>query len=70
MLCGEVTSDGTSTDLSVRVCVDLDADEVTIWMTGPSSVWFGVGFDGISMFSGAWTVVCSENGDLYDGYIL
>ena len=44
-LCGEVTSDGTSTDVSVKVCIDLGDDTVLITISGPEDVWFGVGFD-------------------------
>jgi len=48
-LCGEATSDGTSTDVSVSVCVDLDDDTVSITLSGPSDVWFGVGFGATGM---------------------
>jgi len=62
LLCGSVASDGTSPDVSVSVCVDIDADTVTIELSGPEDVWFGVGFDAMSMFDGAWTIVRSGEG--------
>ena len=40
-----------------------DGDGVTITMTGPAGVWFGVGFDAQHMTDSPYTIVVSGAGD-------
>ena len=69
-MCGEVTSDGTSTDVRVRVCIDLIDDTVSVTITGPEDVWFGVGFDAVNMADAYAMIVHGTNMDEYGEYIL
>jgi len=54
----EYKSDG---GISVSVFVDIEFNEVTITMSGPSDVWWGVGFDQTTMHQ-LYTIVVYEDG--------
>eukprot|EP01084_Bolivina_argentea_P029060 53955_1 len=60
-ICGEAQSDGTSTDISVKVCINLDIQTVDITLIGPNNVWFSVGFDGTKMNNTYSIVVHGDN---------
>eukprot|EP01084_Bolivina_argentea_P206386 352401_1 len=67
-ICGSVTSDGTSTEISVNVCIN--SDIVEIILTGPDSVWFGIGFGAINMANAYAIVVSGDNMNEIGEYIL
>ena len=46
----------------MSIVLDTSSQKVTLNLTGPSDVWFGVGFGATSMKDNPWTVVISGNG--------
>jgi len=54
---------GNATSLvTVSVHMDAGTDNVTITISGPSDVWFGVGFNASAMKDDPWAVVVEGNG--------
>lgn len=54
---------GTSSSLvKVDVSLDLANDLATITLTGPSAVWFGVGFGAEMMKDAPWAIIVDGNG--------
>ena len=69
-ICGSAQSNGESQNVSVRVCINLDAQSVDITLIGPDDVWFGVGFDGVNMNNIYSVVVHGDNLSEYEERIL
>jgi len=44
--------------------LDFLKDEVSISVTGPSDVWFGVGFNASAMKNAPWAIIVDGNGDV------
>ena len=44
--------------------MDSKADLVTITLTGPSSVWFGVGFNASAMKDAPWAIIVEGDGNV------
>ena len=59
---------GSSSTL-VDLKVDLDNTDATITITGPATVWFGVGFNATSMADRPWTVVVDGNGHVTERHL-
>jgi len=56
---------GISTSLvTLGVALDFSKDEASISITGPSDVWFGVGFNASAMKDAPWAIVVDGNGDV------
>jgi hypothetical protein len=54
---------GNATSLiNVLLRIDAPADKVTLTLTGPSDVWFGVGFDAQAMKDTPWAVIVDGTG--------
>eukprot|EP01062_Namystynia_karyoxenos_P072098 TRINITY_DN67_c0_g2_i2.p1 TRINITY_DN67_c0_g2~~TRINITY_DN67_c0_g2_i2.p1 ORF type:complete len:775 (+),score=214.49 TRINITY_DN67_c0_g2_i2:95-2419(+) len=86
--CGgasKVARGSATSPLQVRLGLELDAaaDKVTITLSGPANVWFGVGFNATLMRDQPWTVIvnssmvmerkigtCGEEGDHCPGDVL
>ena len=56
------TFGATASLVNLTVALDAAADEARITMSGPSAVWFGVGFDAQQMGDEPWTVVVDGTG--------
>ena len=58
---------GMANDTAIGVTLSLELDvatgTATITLTGPSGVWFGVGFNASAMSEGPWAVVVNGGGD-------
>ena len=48
--------------VAMNVSVDASTDLVTITLSGPSDVWFGVGFNAQAMSDAPWTIIVDGNG--------
>eukprot|EP00462_Mataza_sp_D1_P024841 CAMPEP_0175128078 /NCGR_PEP_ID=MMETSP0087-20121206/4735_1 /TAXON_ID=136419 /ORGANISM="Unknown Unknown, Strain D1" /LENGTH=719 /DNA_ID=CAMNT_0016410113 /DNA_START=120 /DNA_END=2279 /DNA_ORIENTATION=+ len=61
--CGEGVAaiEGEQTSL-VKLSLSLSEDGVIITMSGPSKVWFGVGFDAIAMANSPYAIVVDGSG--------
>jgi len=65
--CGEgVTARAGSTSSLVQlvVAVELVKQEVSISLTGPSDVWFGVGFNASAMADQPWAIIVDGTGEV------
>merc|ERR1712012_759802 len=54
---------------NIGVTVDLQQDSAgvtTIMLTGPSSVWFGVGFEAITMAERPYTIIADCSGGTFE----
>jgi hypothetical protein len=59
---------GSSSTL-VDLKVELDTTDATITITGPATVWFGVGFNATSMADRPWTVVVDGYGHVTERHL-
>ena len=60
---GATTIAGTIASVtSIQVEIDRVREQVNITLTGPSTVWFGVGFGAQAMKDTPWTVIVDGNG--------
>eukprot|EP00928_Gymnodinium_smaydae_P089563 TRINITY_DN7350_c0_g6_i1.p1 TRINITY_DN7350_c0_g6~~TRINITY_DN7350_c0_g6_i1.p1 ORF type:complete len:782 (-),score=96.02 TRINITY_DN7350_c0_g6_i1:86-2431(-) len=60
---GSLTHTGfTESLVTVNVSLDPTKDEAKITLTGPSSVWFGVGFNAQQMKDAPWAVIVDGHG--------
>ena len=50
--------------VNVSVVMDTTKDEVSITLTGPSEVWFGVGFGAQAMKNNPWTIIVDGYGNV------
>ena len=57
------TANDTAVGVSISLELDLARDTATITLTGPGSVWFGVGFNASAMKDGPWAVVVDGGSD-------
>jgi hypothetical protein len=48
--------------ITTKITLDSTQDQVTIELTGPDGVWFGVGFDAGKMLDAPWTVLVDGAG--------
>ena len=58
----KVSGDGDAGSVSLSVAMDEAANKVTITITGPDTVWFGVGFNADAMAAMPWTIVVDGHG--------
>lgn len=57
-----VLSGATASLVNLQVNMDSEKDLVTISMTGPSSVWYGVGFGAQAMKDAPWAIIADGSG--------
>jgi len=55
-------SGNASSLVKLAVNLDVPTQVATITVTGPSDVWFGVGFNASAMKDGAWAIIVDGNG--------
>ena len=66
---GSSSSSSSSSSTLVDLKVDLDDTGATITITGPATVWFGVGFNATSMNDRPWTVVVDGYGKVTERHL-
>lgn len=65
--CGDKTTTVAGQTVSLvtlQVELDVATDTATISLTGPSDVWFGVGFNASAMKDAPWAVIVEASGDV------
>lgn len=54
------------TNISLRLNLNKSSNLVTITMTGPADIWFGIGFNAKSMGDLPYTIIVNGSGDVFE----